>query len=489
MGVLKNYSIYAVGSIAQSAASALLFPFYLVFLTPTEFGAIALITVVSEFLLLFSALGLETGLNRLYYESKERQNDLVVSVLLLRVGLAGVVLVASCVSPGRLSHAILGTEEYARSIPLVAGYVLAHGVLGTILFTYRLEQRATAFVVCSLLAAVVGCGLKVLFIGVYRLGVEGYWIAALVTDVILVVPMVLEGSRKFLRGRPVWRFLREMLRIGFPMTFAALGGIAVNMSGQYALNRFAGTELVGIYAAATRIASMFAMLLSYPIAAWWGPHVLSEAEKSGPGRLRELLASYLRVLLAVGVVLLGLISLGGALIVWFPIHESYRSAVPLVGLCILPLLIQVLSYPFTTQFIYAKRTHYFASGGVLTGAVAIVLNALVTPYWGIGGVILANVAAAFAGTLLYYAGGRREFPVAYDWKPVWTNGALVMGYLACAVAAMSPGASISTHVVLFAALMLSLGALAANRRVWHMFSWRISNFISERTRNGGESWF
>ncbi|HPU86474.1 MAG TPA: oligosaccharide flippase family protein [Candidatus Latescibacteria bacterium] len=488
MGVLKNYSIYAVGSIAQSAASALLFPFYLVFLSSTEFGAIALITVVSEFLLLFSALGLETGLNRLYYESKERQNDLVVSVLLLRVGLAGVVLAAAFVAPGRVSHAILGTEEYAQSIPLVAGYVLAHGVLGTMLFTYRLEQRATAFVVYSLLAAVIGCGLKVLFIGVYRLGVEGYWIAALATDVVLVVPMLLEGSSRFLRGRPVWRFLREMLAIGFPMTFAALGGIAVNMSGQYALNRFAGTELVGIYAAATRIASMFAMLLSYPIAAWWGPHVLSEAEKEGPVRLQGLLANYLRVLVAVGIVLLGVISLGGAVVVWFPIHESYRSAVPLVGLCILPLLVQVVSYPFTTQFIYAKRTHYFAAGGVLSAAVAIVLNATVTPYWGINGVILSTLAAACAATVLYYFGGQREFPVPYEWKPLWLNGALVTGYTACVVGVLYRGSDAGTNLVLVAALALSSVALVANRRVWNMFTWRISNFISEKRHTGGGPW-
>ncbi len=479
MGVLKNYSIYAVGSIAQSAASALLFPFYLVFLSPTEFGAIALITVVSEFLLLFSTLGIETGLNRLYYEKKERQNDLVVSVLALRIGLAGFLVAAAFVAPGRVSHAILGTEAYAESIPLVAGYVLAHGVLGTILFTYRLEQRATAFVVYSLLAAVVGCGLKVLFIGVYRWGVEGYWIAALVTDVVLVVPMLLQGSRRYLRGHVTRAFLREMLVIGFPMTFAALGGIAVNMSGQYALNRFAGTEVVGIYAAAMRIASMFAMLLTYPIGAWWGPHVLSEAETYGEDRLLALLSRYLHVLVAVGVALAGVISFSGAVILWFPIKESYRAAVPLVGLCTAPLLVQIVSYPFTTQFIYAKRTRYVAWGGVLTGVVAVLLNAVVTPVWGIGGVITAGVVAYGAATVLYYRGGQREFPVAYDWKPIGANLAILGTY--CMVMGWAVFWARTGHVfvALAASFALSVGAAVINRRVWRMFSWRISNFIAD----------
>jgi len=78
--LLKHSSIYGLGSIIGQAIGFLLLPLYTRYLTPADYGVMALIDVARWMVGLIISLGIINALSRFYYEYEEQQKrNLVIS--------------------------------------------------------------------------------------------------------------------------------------------------------------------------------------------------------------------------------------------------------------------------------------------------------------------------------------------------------------------------------------------------------------------------
>ena len=80
--------IYGLGSVANQALAILLLPLYTRFLTPADYGSLALISAAGAVLGLAAALGVNSGLTRIFflYESGEERASMVFTALVFALG-------------------------------------------------------------------------------------------------------------------------------------------------------------------------------------------------------------------------------------------------------------------------------------------------------------------------------------------------------------------------------------------------------------------
>lgn len=69
--LIKNSGIYSIIILLQKGINFLLIPILTIYLTPSDYGIISVVTTINAFLNVFYLFGLNGSLNRFFYEYKE----------------------------------------------------------------------------------------------------------------------------------------------------------------------------------------------------------------------------------------------------------------------------------------------------------------------------------------------------------------------------------------------------------------------------------
>ena len=119
--LFRNLAIYGLGDVATSIVSLLLLPVYTRFLTPSDYGVIAMLLTVEAGGKIIFRWGVDTAFIRLYYDcadQKARQR-LASTLFLFLLAVNGSVLVVTLPLAGYLSDLLFGLAAHALLLRLV----------------------------------------------------------------------------------------------------------------------------------------------------------------------------------------------------------------------------------------------------------------------------------------------------------------------------------------------------------------------------------
>jgi len=423
---LKSFSVYTFGSILQTAVSFLLLPVYIKYLTPDEYGVISVILVMSSIFIIFTDLGAASGFYRLYYEGQKEK--LFTTVLIWRLLTAFLALIFITCFSRDISIMLFKEDTYKLAV-LFAGLFVFFSPLKELFFlTLRLEQLSKKFVSYSLFYAIIDFALKLIYIVLLKKGVLGYWIAQVISELVLIVVIFFYSKVFNIFKKPNFLLLGHVLKVGFPYTFSTIGAWVVDASDKLLLNFFIGPAAVGIYTIAIKISSIFKVILDTPVGLWWTPLALEKASKEGIEPFKKVTKEFLNITSVSGFLAIPIISLVGLIVAFLPGHQEYKEAIILVPFCLIPPFIYLIMHPFATQFIQAKKTKYAGWGGIAAIGVNVGLNFLLIPAIGVWGAIVSSVAAYSFWLAIYYFGGQKSLYIRYEWVKVAKNFLLFLIY-------------------------------------------------------------
>lgn len=426
MKALENFGIYTFGSILQTAIGFLLLPIYIRYLTPVEYGVISVILVMSSILIVFTNLGAASGFYRLYYEGPKEK--LFTTTLIWRLLTASLAFILVASFSRGISLVLFKVERYQLAV-LYAGLFIFVSPLRELFFlTLRLKQLAKKFVAYSLFYAIVNFTLKFIYVALLKKGVNGYWIAQIITEFLSVGVIFLHAKMSSMFKKPTFSLLKQILKIGFPYTFSTLGAWIVDSSDKLLLNFFIGPGIVGIYTLAIRISSLFRIILNTPVGLWWGPFALERASNEGVEQFKNTDKKFLNVASTSGFLAVPIISLLGLIVAVLPGHPEYKNAILLVPFCLIPPLLYLIMHPFSIQFIQAKKTQYAGWGGVTAAGVNLGINFLLIPVIGVWGAIISSIVAYFSWLIIYYIGGQKSLYIHYEWGRVTKSFSVFLSY-------------------------------------------------------------
>lgn len=456
-----NLTVYGVGDVAVQLASFLLLPVYVRVLSPTEYGAIALLLLVEQVMRVVYRWGIDASFMRFYYDCPDApsRQTLASTVFFYLVAVSGsLMLLGVAVSPW-LGPELFGGPQFSSALRVV----FITTFLGTLSFlpfhVLRIEGKARTFVALTFTTNVSTLLAKLLLVVVLRQGVLGVVLA----DLYVALGMLVVLSPRYaalIRPRFSMDVLRECLRFGLPrLPHGAAHQVTAGID-RYVLSLWAPLRELGIYNIGATLGLGLKLFLSAFETAW-APFYFSEMKSDHAKATFRAVTTYAVAVLV--LLLSGLASVSHDLVRLMTKPEFYGAGaiVPWIGLSVVLQGVYLLT---SIGLNITKRTAYYPLATGAAAVAAIVMSSLLVPRFGAMGAAWANVAAYGVLACVGMTLSQRFYPIPYEWARLARIGGA--GLLAMLAGRMVAGPTIApvagfflrgtaTVVVFSGALMLS----------------------------------
>jgi O-antigen/teichoic acid export membrane protein len=440
--IVKHSSVYGAGMALKRVAGVVLLPFYTRFLTPADYGIIALLDVTTAIVSQTAAGGIHNAVLRYHFDPayRDRRHALWTTGLAMLGVVALPQLLLVWLFRDGIASAAFGPEiaDGASYLTLaVAGIPAA--LLSLYCTTYvQAEKRSVLLVAVTVPGLVLRIGLNIYLIGFEGMGVYGFLWGSLVGGWVeaLAFVAILFGRRSF---GLVPAVIRPMWAYGWPLILTTLSGLAMHQANRYFLRVFLGDlGPIGIFAVAFTLAQGVNQMIMVPFQSIWSP-VMFEIDQL-PDRREMYRRIFKYYTLGIGLILLAVSLLSRPIVAVLAAPEFGEAADVLPWLCLAFFLFTLHSVLRVPALLH-HRTVSVAMNSVVAAVVNVLANVALIPRFGILGAAIASVITygAFSG-LGYFTYRRIEdlgFPMRFvAW--VGAGGAAVCALTARVVPAATP---------------------------------------------------
>jgi O-antigen/teichoic acid export membrane protein len=456
---------YTAASILSKVIAVALLPLYTRYLTPADYGAaeVMFAAIVSASILV--RFGLIEAVLRFYYKDDEDPARVVASSFagLFWLATLGALVALPFATP--ISEALL--DRPAPDLARVAiGGLWVLTMFEFMLTLFRLEERARAFFVTTIVNVLVTIGLTVVLVVGAGEGARGLLVGSYASGAAFVLGLIVLQRRRlslfFDRA-----LLRRLLRFGLPTMPAEVSLYLLNFVDRIIIVRSAGLAEAGLYSLAIKFAQAVNVLVrGFQLA--WPPLAYSIRDD---GEARRAYATVVTLFVAGCAFVVTGMWLFSRWIVRALAAPEFFDSYEAVGLISTAVTLYAVYMVLVVILGRTGRTEFNLPATLAALAANVVLNLILVPPLGIVGAGLALVASYVVVLALMYVFTQRLFPVPYQWgrlsRVVLSAAALVgAGEL---LMPTSGAAGLLGRAALFAAYPLALfasGFFTPGERVW-----------------------
>ncbi|RIL00249.1 MAG: hypothetical protein DCC71_18900 [Proteobacteria bacterium] len=433
----SDAAIYGLGSVANQALAVLLLPLYTRYLTPEEYGAYALLAAAGGLIALAAALGIHSGLGRIFfvYDGAEERGRVVFTAFafaLAATAFSGGALFAAAPA---LNRALFGAADHVGWVRLAIAIFCLSALNSVALMTLQVHRRPRVYVACSALGLLTSCAASIwLVVGLGR-GVTGVLQGQLV-GIAVQLALATAACATSLRVGFHARALREMLAFAAPLLPANLAAWGLGLADRSFLTQYASLTDVGLYALGYRFGAALEMLFVAPFTLAWFPYLYSIAQQPDH---RDVVARVLEYYAFVGGgVVLALALFGGDVIrlIADPAFQDAERVIVWIGLAV---LFRGMTFITMSGMNLTRRNPLSAVVYGLGVALNLALLALLVPRHGMMGAAAATVVTYFAINLGFWRVSEHYYPIPFrPWKVAWLIGVLLAIHAAAQLVPPAP---------------------------------------------------
>ena len=456
---------YTAASIFSKLIAVALLPLYTRYLTTADYGAaeVMFAAVVSASILI--RLGLIEALLRFYYQDDEDPARVVSTSFATLFWVSTVAALVAFPFAGPISEALLPhpAPDLAR-ISIGGLWVLT--MFEFLLTLFRLEERARAYFVTTMLSVLAAIGLTVVLVVGKGEGAKGLLLGSYASAAAFVLGLIWVHRRRL----SLWidrSLLRRLMRFGLPTMPAELSLYLLNFVDRIILVRSAGLPAAGLYSLAVKFAQGVNVLVrGFQLA--WPPLAYSIRDDDEARRTYAAVVTWFTAGCAFVVAGMWLLSRWIVRALAAPEFFGSYKAIGLVatGVTLYALymvLVVILGRTGRTEF------NFPATAAALVTNLA--LNLALIPPLGIVGAGLALVASYLVVLALMYGFTQRLFPVPYEWGRL-ARIVLVSAVLVAAGELLLPTAGFGGLVartalwLAYPPALLAVGFFTSGERSW-----------------------
>jgi O-antigen/teichoic acid export membrane protein len=462
---------YTAASIFSKVIAVALLPLYTRYLSKADYGAAEILFAAVVSISIVVRFGLIEAILRFYYRDDENPAEVVKSSFAGLFWLSTIGALALLPFAGPISEALL-PEPHKLGAPAPDLVRIAIGGLWVLtmwefmLTLFRLEERARAYFLTTILNVLAAIALTVVLVVGFEEGARGMLIGSYAAGAAFVAVLIAMQRRRlslrFDRG-----LMRRLFRFGLPTMPAEVSLYLLNFVDRLIITRSLGLAEAGLYSLAAKFAQAVNVLVrGFQLA--WPPLAYSIRDDDEARRAYAVIVTLFVAGCAWVVAGMWLFSRWIVRALAAPkFFESFEAiglistAVTLYALYL--VLVVILGRTGRTEFNFPA-----AIGALVTN---VVLNLLLVPQLEIVGAGLALVASYLVVLALMYVFTQRLFPVPYEWGRllrVTLTVAVLVG-AAELVVPTSGALGLLLRAVLFTAyplLLLGTGFFTAGERVW-----------------------
>jgi O-antigen/teichoic acid export membrane protein len=420
LSLASDTAIYGVFTILGRFLAFLLYPLYSNFIPHADIGNIANIFAIIAFMNIVYSFGMESAFFRFY-----DQNSLSISkkafthsfLMILSVGILSTVVIAFY--SNELANILL---DKSGNSYLIIGISLIPLFDSLILIPYallRMTRRAKRFAMTRFSLLMLIIALNILFVVIFKLGINGVFYANIISSFVGVCVMAPELI-KHLNPNFDWPMLKDMLKFGIPTIPANFSAIILQVADKPIIKAMLGAEKLGVYSVNYKLGipmMLFVSVFEYA----WKPFYLTHHTEPDAKKLFSKVLTYFTTLsgglfLVISLFIDYLVQIpfiGGKLI-----NQSYWHAMGIIPIVLAGYYFNGMFTNFAAGFHITKKTQYLPIAIGIAALVNIGINIALLPVLDIySGAWATLIAYAVSAAILYYF-ARKNYPIDYEFGKV-----------------------------------------------------------------------
>ena len=391
--LFKNSFYYGLGSLVQRFLSVILLPIYTRYLTPEDYGIIALATIFMTILTTITMSGLTNGISRYFYYSEKykiTRDEVVSSPLFFVLIISSLSAIFLVNFSEHLSRFLFDSARHSNIIELIAITTLFSNIFTIGQSVLIFEERVWTVNFITIINVLIGAISGIILVAYLDRGVSGVYEASLITTILTSVIVFFVALRRY-KFKYNYPLLLKQLRFSMPLMVAVFCFFFIDSSDRYMLKLFVPLSEVGLYNIGYQFGLLMMLFVGGFSAAWPPYYHKNNQNDEGQTICAEILTSYLVIALPLTVIL----SFVSPIIINILTPNSFHSSYTIVPYVALAYMLKGPYIIFLMGLIMKNKTSWQLYLEAFAAIVNILLNFALIP-------IIGREAAAIT-TLISYA--------------------------------------------------------------------------------------
>lgn len=409
----KLSAVYVIGDLAVKGSAFLLLPLYANYLTPEDYGILAVATMVISVMTILISFGLTSAILRFYNQIEdplERRHFFGTLWLFLVVAGGTITLLITLVGEPFFQTLFIQVpfNPYIRISLWVVFFNVAFATIPPALF--RAEDNAKRYVAYNLVSFSVVVLLTIWLVVFQDKGTLGSITARLGSAILMAILSSIYLLRK-VDFNLHFPYLKKALIYSLPFVPHLLAQWVLSVSDRIILERYVSLSELGIYSVGYQMGAAYLLLIAainYPFLSLYSRAATNSVEYN---QIPRLTTYYIFAALYIGLGFLLLIEDFAILL----LPPKYYLSGEIANLLIWGYLSMSLYYPSTGTMIMTAgntRTVPFVTG--IVAFINIVLNLWFVPSYGVSAAIFSTIISYIILAILMYIVSQRVRHISYD---------------------------------------------------------------------------
>lgn len=257
---LKNAGIYAVSDILNKMVPFVLLPILTRYLTPSDYGLIAIFSVFTSILGVFISLEMHSAILVKYFKlSRDKLKIFIANVLIIVAVTTVVVLLVILIFGNHISESLDLPTEWL----IIGVFVTLLTFFTTInLILWQSEHKPLALGIYQITQTIFNLALSIILVVGFSMGWEGRLIAASAAVIIFgSISFTLLFKRNYVDLKIDKSYIKEALNFGLPLLPHALSTWVRSGIDRIFLTIIVSTSATGLYTVGFQIASVILIIV------------------------------------------------------------------------------------------------------------------------------------------------------------------------------------------------------------------------------------
>jgi O-antigen/teichoic acid export membrane protein len=410
----KNALAYGMGNIGLRAASFLLIPVYTRSLSLADYGLLATLLAVTQILTLLIDAGLRKAQFRFtpHYREQGRLGELLGTSILLSF-INGAIILLLCIVVGLpFFRLLLHTDQVIGYVVLSWAAALCQSLFYYITGYYRTRSEPVRFIQSTIGATVLLLAFSAVFLIIIHEGIKAALMAQVIAYGALWLILTIAVFRQTGVGLSA-EIASVLVRYGSPLILVAAGHLITDSAALFFLGHFRSLEEVAVYSLGYKLAQIASLVLILPFQMEY--EIFVYANLHSPNIRSTISQLTTNLMFAFAFVAFG-VAYWSRDVLALIAPPAYASAYLVVLLSVPFTAFDGISYVGESLLNIQKKTYVTAVTVTSFSFLAIVLDYLLIPYWGVWGVVTAYAVNLTGSGLCVMAFGLKSFPIRLQFR-------------------------------------------------------------------------
>ncbi|OGU33129.1 MAG: hypothetical protein A2068_14650, partial [Ignavibacteria bacterium GWB2_35_6b] len=337
----------------------------------------------------------------------------IISVLLSTIGL---------IFTNQISFLLLGSSAFAQLFFIVFLSLFFENIYFFLLYYFKTLEKYKFVVFITTISSSTNFILNILLVYYFSLGIQGIFIAQLVSSAVIVFVLVPFIFRDYYISVNT-ELLKKVFKFSAPLFIGSIFAVLLEVVDRYFIDYFLDTSEVGIYSFSYRIALVMNLfVISFRTA--WAPRAISnyreENYSNDFGKIfTKLIASTIFVFIIVSLFIGDFFDI--KVFGYEIFNNSYKPGIEIIPVVLLGYIFSGFSGFYSVYPFVSGKSKHFLISDVSALIINVVLNILLIPTFGIMGAAVATLAGLSFNTFYLLLVSRNNIKINYE-----TNKAVII---------------------------------------------------------------